>query len=170
MTFLSSWLNSALFTFALGEKARRKPKYKARYGCFSRTKWLWVSLFTVVFQSYKRNVLRYRKLFSVLGIIFAWIQKIMIYISDFEGRILLRSLNTTSVVCILACYISLRYYCHNNKLFVFILCYQYKTRFYARYLYFRRFTLNWRWYLYMLLFLSSSCFCRLVSISWPRIF
>ena len=110
LTFVSSCLNSAWLTFTLGEKARRKPKYKARYGRFSRTEWRWGSLFTMVFQSYKRNVVRYKKWFSVLGIIFAWIQKIMINITDFACRILLRSLNTTNVFYILARYISLRYY------------------------------------------------------------
>ena len=44
VTFVSSCLNSAWFTFALGVKARRKPKYKTRYGRFSRNEWQWVSL------------------------------------------------------------------------------------------------------------------------------
>ena len=110
MSSVSSSVNFAWFTFAVGVKARRKPKYKARYGRFSGTEWRWLSSFTVVFQSYKRNVFQYRKRFSLLGIIFAWIQKIMIYISDFACSIILSLLNTTVVVYILARYISLRYY------------------------------------------------------------
>ena len=57
---------------------------------------MWLPILTVIFQSYKHNVVQYRKRFSLLGIIFAWIQKIMIYISDSARWILLGSLNTTS--------------------------------------------------------------------------